>query len=249
MLHDWPERQGWNEVEQADQQDDADEHPDKLRELIAIWWSEAEKNNVLPLDNSPFDRMFGEERPEHGGRRRYVYYPFAGPVTEEAAVNVRNRSHRITAEVEVPEGGAEGILLAQGSVLGGYVFFVLGGRVHYVHNFVGLEEHRITSSTELTPGPHTVAFQFDKTGEHQGRGSLFVDGDEVGAGDIPRFTPARFSITDAGLSCGYDWAMPVVDDYRAPFRFTGKLHTVTIDLSGDLIKDHEAETRIAMARQ
>jgi arylsulfatase len=229
--------------------DVAAEHPDKLRELVARWWSEAERNHVLPLDNSPFDRIFGDDRPGIDGRRRYVYYPFAGPVTEEAAVNVRNRSHRITAEVEVPEGGAEGILLAQGSVLGGYVFFVLGGRLQYVHNFVGLEEHRITSSTELTPGPHTVAFRFDKTGEHQGRGTLLVDGDEVGTGDIPRFTPARFSITDAGLSCGYDWAMPVVDDYRAPFRFTGRLHRVVVDVDGQPFVDAEAEADLALRAQ
>src|SRR5438876_1127639 len=109
--------------------DVAAEHPDKLRELVARWWSEAESNLVLPLDNSPFDRIFGDDRPGIDGRRRYVYYPFAGPVTEEAAVNVRNRSHRITAEVEVPQGGAEGILLAQGTVLGVYVLFVLGGQL------------------------------------------------------------------------------------------------------------------------
>src|SRR5262249_34404869 len=159
-------------------------------------WSEAEKNRVLPLDNAPFDRVFGEDRPGHDGRRRYTYYPFAGPVTEEAAVNVRNRSHRISAEVEIPEGGAEGILLAQGSILGGYVFFVRGGRLHYVHNFVGLEEHRLTSAADLTPGRHTLEFRFDKTDEHQGRCRLLVDGEAVAVGDIPRFTPTRFSITD-----------------------------------------------------
>ena len=121
--------------------------------------------------------------------------------------------------------------------------------MRYVHNFVGLEEHRITSWTELAPGPHTVAFRFDKTGEHQGRGILLVDGDEVGAGDIPRFTPARFSITDAGLSCGYDWAMPVVDDYRAPFRFTGRLHRVIVDVDGQPFVDAEAEADLALRAQ
>jgi arylsulfatase A-like enzyme len=229
--------------------DVAAEHPEKLRDLVARWWAEAEMNNVLPLDNAPFDRIFGDDRPGIDGRRRYVYYPFAGPVTEEAAVNVRNRSHRITAELVVPDGGAEGILLAQGSVLGGYVLFVLGGRLQYVHNFVGVEEHRITSSSELTPGPHTVSFHFDKTGEHRGRGTLLVDGDEVGARDIPRFTPSRFSITDAGLCCGYDWAMPVVDDYRAPFRFTGRLHRVIVDVDGQPFVDDEAEADLALRAQ
>ncbi|HYU38232.1 MAG TPA: arylsulfatase [Acidimicrobiia bacterium] len=227
----------------------AAKHPDKLRDLVELWWSEAEKNRVLPLDNMPFDRIFGEDRPGHDGRRRYVYYPFAGPVTEEAAVNVRNRSHRITADVEVPDGGAEGILLAQGSILGGYAFYVLDGRLHYVHNFVGLEEHRLMSSVEVAPGRHTLEFRFDKTDEHQGRGGLLVDGETVAAGDIPRFTPTRFSITDAGLCCGYHLGMPVVDDYRSPFRFTGRLHRVIVDVDGQPFVDDAAEADLALRAQ
>jgi arylsulfatase len=227
----------------------AAEHPEKLRDLVARWWSEAEDNHVLPLDNAPFGRVFGEERPQHPARRRYVYYPFAGPVTEEAAVNVRNRSHRITADVEIPDGGAEGVLLAQGSMLGGYVLFVLGGRLHYVHNFVGLEHHRLSSTVELGSGRHTLEFRFDKTGEHRGRGALRVDGAEVATGDIPRFTPTRFSITDDGLCCGYDLGMPVVDDYRAPFRFTGRLHRVIVDVDGQPFVDPEAEADVALRTQ
>ena len=227
----------------------AAEHPDTLRELIALWWSEAERNNVLPLDNAPFDRVFGEERPGHAGRRRYVYYPFAGPVTEEAAVNVRNRSHRIAAEVDIPEGGAEGVLLAQGSILGGYVLFVLRGRLHYAHNFVGFEQHRLTSAGELASGSHTLEFRFDKTGEHQGHGSLVVDGETVATGDIPRFTPTRFSITDDGLTCGYDLGMPVVDDYQAPFRFTGVLRRVIVDVDGEPFTDPAAEADLSLRSQ
>jgi arylsulfatase A-like enzyme len=236
-------------VDASECHDLADEHPDTLRELISLWWSEAERNNVLPLDNSPFDRVFGEERPEHAARRRYVYYPLAGPVPEEAAVNVRNRSHRITAEVDVPEGGAEGILLAQGSALGGYVLFVLDGRLHYAHNFVGFEQHRLTSAVELTPGAHKLQFRFDKTGEHQGHGSLVVDGETLATGDIPRFTPTRFSITDDGLTCGYDLGMPVVDDYQAPFRFTGRLHRVIVDVDGQPFTDPAAEADLALRAQ
>jgi arylsulfatase len=227
----------------------AAEQPEKLRDLVALWWREAEANLVLPLDNAPFDRIFGEDRPGQSPRKRYVYYPFAGPVTEEAAVNVRNRSHRVAAEVEIPEGGAQGILLTQGSMTGGWVLFVRHGRLQYVHNFVGLEEHRITASAELTPGGHTLEFRFDKTGEHQGRGTLLVDGGEVGAGDIPHFTPTRFSITDDGLTCGYDLGMPVVDDYRVPFRFTGRLHRVTVDVDGDPFVDPAAEADLSLRAQ
>jgi arylsulfatase A-like enzyme len=237
------------DVDPSECHDLAAEHPHKLRDLVARWWREAEKNNVLPLDNAPFDRVFGEERPAHEGRRRYVYYPIAGPVTEEAAVNVRNRSHRITADVEIPEEGAEGILLAQGSILGGYALFVLDGRLSYVHNFVGLELHRLASETELTPGPHTLEFRFDKTGEHQGNGLLLLDGETVATGYIPRFTPTRFSITDAGLCCGYHIGMPVVDDYRAPFPFTGLLHRVTVDVAGEPFVDDAAEADLALRTQ
>jgi arylsulfatase len=236
-------------VDASECHDLAEEHPDLLRELISLWWSEAERNNVLPLDSAPFDRVFGEERPEHAGRRRYVYYPFAGPVPEEAAVNVRNRSHRITAQVDVPDDGAEGVLLAQGSILGGYVLFVLDGRLHYVHNFVGFEQHRLTSAAELDPGARALQFRFDKTGEHRGLGTLAVDGETVATGDIPRFTPTRFSITDDGLTCGYDLGMPVVDDYRSPFRFTGRLHRVTVDVDGEPFTDPVAEADLSLRAQ
>jgi arylsulfatase A-like enzyme len=237
------------DVDPCECHDLAAEHPHTLRDLVALWWSEAEKNNVLPLDNAPFDRIFGEDRPGHDGRRRYVYYPIAGPVTEEAAVNVRNRSHRITADVDIPEQGADGILLAQGSILGGYALFVRGGRLVYVHNFVGLEQHRLTAETELRPGAHTLEFRFDKTGEHQGRGLLLVDGETVASGEIPRFTPTRFSITDAGLCCGYHIGMPVIDDYRAPFPFTGLLHRVIVDVAGEPFVDTAAEADLALRAQ
>ena len=140
-------------------------------------------------------------------------------------------------------------LLAQGSILGGYMLFVRHGLLHYAHNFVGLEEHRITASAELTSGPHTLAFRFEKTGEHQGRGTLLVDGDEVGAGEIPRFTPTRFSITDDGLTCGYALGMPVVDDYQAPFRFTGRLHRVVVEVDGDPFVDPAAEADLSLRAQ
>jgi arylsulfatase A-like enzyme len=223
--------------------------PERLHRLIERWWQEAERYRVLPLDNAPFDAVFGEERPGHEGRRRYAYYPCAGPVTEEAAVNVRNRTHTITAEVVIPDGGVEGILLAQGSVFGGFVLFVRHGLLHYVHNFVGMEEHRITSNVELSPGEHTLGFRFDKTGEHRGRGTLLLDGAPVGEGEIPHFTPTRFSITGEGLCCGYDLGMPVVDDYRPPFRFTGTLRRVVVEVEGPPFTDPVVEADLSLRTQ
>ncbi len=227
----------------------AAERPDVLRELVERWWIEAARNNVLPLDSAPFDNLFGEDRPRHPPRRRYTYYPHGGPVTEEAAVNVRNRSHTIAAEVSVPAGGAEGILLAQGSILGGYALFVRDGRLHYVHNFVGLEVHRVSSTVEMPTGDHVLAVRFTKTDEHAGKATLLVDGEPVGETVIPRFTPTRFSITGEGLCCGFDTGMPVVDDYRPPFRFTGTLHRVVVDVSGEPFVDPRAEAELSVRAQ
>jgi arylsulfatase len=227
----------------------AGQEPERLRAMIDLWWREAERYKVLPLDNAPFDRVFGEERPNHGGRNRYVYWPNTGPVTEEAAVNVRNRSHTIRAEVEVAGGGVEGILLAQGSIFGGYAFFVQDSRLQYVHNYVGLEQHRVTSSEPVPTGAHTLTFRFDKTGEHRGTGTLLFDDEPVGAGEIPHFTPTRFSITGEGLCCGHHNGMPVVMDYRPPFRFTGTLHRVVVEVHGEPYTDPEAEADLTLRSQ
>jgi arylsulfatase len=227
----------------------ATEHPEKLRELVERWWVEAARSNVLPLDNAPFERLFGEDRPGHHARDRYVYYPYGGPVTEEAAVNVRNRSHTITADVTMPDAGAEGILLAQGSILGGYALFVRDRRLHYAHNFVGLEVHGVASTVEVPAGDHTLGFRFTKTAEHAGRATLLIDGEDAGETVIPRFTPTRFSITGEGLCCGFDSGMPVVDEYRPPFRFTGKLHRVTVDVTGEPYVDPQAEAELSLRTQ
>jgi hypothetical protein len=220
-----------------------------LRELVERWWIEAARHCVLPLDNAPFDRVFGVDVAGHAARERYVYYPMTGPVTEEAAVNVRNRPHTITAEVELADADAEGMLLAQGSVLGGYAFFVRDRRLHYVHNYAGLHEYRVSSESELTPGVHTLAFRFDKTGEHRGIGTLMIDGRDDGNVEIRRFTPTRFSITGEGLCCGYDMGMPVADDYRPPFRFNGGLRRVAVDVSGEPHVDVRAEAQQSLTTQ
>ncbi len=227
----------------------AAERPDVLRELVELWWSEADRNHVLPLDNAPFEHVFAEVRPEHEPRRRYVYYPFGGPVTEEAAVNLRNRSHAITAEVSIPDGGVEGMLLAQGSILGGYALFVRDRHLHYVHNFVGLDVHRAASTVPVPTGDHRLGFRFTKTGEHAGTGTLLIDGEPVGETPIPRFTPTRFSITGEGLCCGFDTGMPVVDAYRPPFRFTGTLHRVVVEVEGDPFVDPKAEADLSVRSQ
>ena len=237
------------ETDLSECHDLAEQHPEKLRELVERWWIEAAKNQVLPLDNSPFEAIFGDGHPLVPARRRYVYYPGGGPVPEVRAPNVRNRSHTITAEVEVPEGGAQGILLAQGSLLGGYALFMREGRLHYVHNFCGLTEHRVSSGVAVPAGARALAFRFEKTGEHEGRGTLLIDGRPAGEARIAPFTRTRFSLTGDGLCCGYDRGLPVCDDYHPPFAFTGRLLRVTVEVDGEPYADPAAEAELAISAQ
>ena len=227
----------------------ARQHPERLRELIERWWREAERYQVLPLDSRALSELVLERPSEVPELQRYVYYPGAAAVPEAVAVNLRNRSHIIMATVTVPAGGAEGVLAAQGSGLGGWALYVLHGRLRYVHNFVGVEAHRVTGEVSLPPGAHTLAIRFTRTGEHRGRAELLIDGVPIGAGEIPRFTPTRFSITGAGLTVGRGMQLAVSDDYGGPFPFTGKLERVVIEVHGAPFRDPAAEAAVAIRSQ
>jgi arylsulfatase len=168
---------------------------------------------------------------------------------------VLNRPHSITASVEIPKEGAEGVLLCQGSAAGGYSLFMKDGRLHYVHNYVGRSLHRVSSREPVPPGARDLRFEFEPTGKPDlpngkgapGRLQLYVDGQLVGDAEAPVTTP--FAFNPGALTCGSNPGSPVTPDYPSPFRFTGTLHTVTVDVSGDLIIDSEIEMRLAMARQ
>jgi arylsulfatase len=141
------------------------------------------------------------------------------------------------------------VLVAQGSLLGGWTLFVQGGRLRYVHNFLGLRQHRVDAEVDLEAGARTLGFRFTKTGEHQGTGALLVDGRVVAEGEIRGFTPIRFSLTGAGLTCGYDDGLAVVEDYRAPFRFSGTLRRVVVDVEGSPYLDPEGEADVKIATE
>jgi arylsulfatase len=168
---------------------------------------------------------------------------------------VLNRPHSITADAEIPDGGAEGVLICQGSIAGGWTFYVRDGRLHYAHNYVGRSISRVSATDPLPVGRHQLRFEFEPTGKPdfaEGKGTpglaqLYVDGQLIANGEFPVTTPIAFN--PGGLTCGANPGSAIVTDYRAPFPFTGTLHTVTIDLSGDLITDTESEMRMAMARQ
>src|SRR5262245_38652078 len=227
----------------------ADAEPEKLQELIDLWWKQDEQYQVMPLDNRPGVAIM--EPPPTGlpERSRYEYRPHGGMIPEAVCVDVKRRSHTITAHVDIASGETpNGVLVAMGTVLGGYTLFVDDGCLHYVHNLVGRREDHIASSTPIPAGRHELAFEYrcdDPWGG--GHGTLSIDGAAVGEGDIKRFTPIRWSITGAGLTCGYDGVSAVTSRYKSPNRYTGHLEKVVIEVADAPEVDPATTFRTAMA--
>jgi arylsulfatase len=238
----------------------AGEHRDTLIEMIALWYAEAGKYNVFPLDSRGTAR-FADQRPQLTRERKsYVYYPHTQAVPENVAVKVLNRAHSITAEVEVPRGGAEGVLLCHGGNTGGYSLFVKDGKLHYVHNYVGVEEYHLESSIPVPEGRCELRFEFDPTGPPDiargkgaaGRAQLYINSKLAGQVDIPVTVPLVLAL-GGGLVCGRNPGSPVSRLYGPPFAFSGTIVKVTVDVSGKMIQDTEEEMKALakahMARQ
>jgi arylsulfatase len=236
----------------SESRDLAGERPEKLRELQDLWWIEAAKYDVLPLDARSVGRALGRPRPG-ARRRRFVYYPGGGSVELIASVNVKNRPHSITADVEIPPGGAEGVLLANGGRFGGFSLYVRDGRLRYAYNYLGRDVHHIVAQESVPAGRSLLAFSFEKTGPQPfgagGIGRLYIDGRVVAELEIPRTIPFLAGLADA-LQCGYDGGAPVTPEYASPFRFTGTLHRVVVELGGhEPPRDLAQEAEIALSRQ
>ena len=185
-----------------------------------------------------------------------TYYPHTQAVPEGVCAKVLNRPYSITADVEIPKGGAEGVLLSAGTVQGGYTFYVKDGKLRYAYNYVGSNLYRIESNTEIPEGRHKLGFEFELTGKPDiphgkgapGLGKLYIDGKLAGQGEIPLTMPLALGL-GSGIIAGADSGAPVTPDYRPPFEFTGTLYSVTVDVSGELIEDKEAAMRHVLARQ
>ncbi len=233
----------------------AAEHREKVINMIATWYVEAGKYKVLPIDGSALQRLTSERPQLAKDRTSYAYFPDTQTVPWYASVHVLNRPHSITADVEIPRGGAEGVLLCQGTGSGGYAFYVKDGKLKYVHNYVSRALYEVVSVEPVPEGRHQLRFEFEPTGQLDmtkgvgtpGRGQLYIDGTLVGAAEIPVTTPLLFN--PGGLTCGANPGLPVTPEYPSPFKFTGKIYNVTVDVSGDLIEDEEAELRLVMARE
>ncbi len=231
-------------------------HRAKLIELIGQWYVEAGKYNVMPVDGRGTAR-FAEERPQIAkDHSSYTFYPGTQSVPANAGPRLLNRTHSITADVEIPKGGAEGVLSSYGGTDGGFTFFVKDGKLQYVHNYVARDYLHVESTETITVGSHKLRFEFEVTGPPDiangkgtpGRAQLYIDGKLVGQAAFPHTTPLSMGLT-GGFIVGADPGAPVGSYYEAPFEFTGTLHSVTFDVSGDVIEDSEAEIRMIMARQ
>lgn len=231
----------------------ADQYPEKVQELVAAWFEEAEINNALPLDDRTAMEQLTLDRPtSEPPRSRYIYYPGTSAVPEGVAVNVRGRSYKIIADVDISEG-AEGVIFAHGSRFGGHALFIQDGKLHYVYNFLGIPPEQTFVSERLTPGPHALGMEFIREGagpykESVGTTKLYVDDQVVATGDM-RAQVGKFTLCGDGLCIGFDSADAVSRSYRAPFAFTGgKILGVAVDVSDESYLDLETEARAALAR-
>ena len=217
--------------------DMAAKNPKKLKELQALFMKEAVKYNVLPLDDRSIERMDAglAGRPDlMGARTSLTLYPGMTGMMENTFLNVKNRSMTITGEVDIPQGGANGVILAQGGRFGGWSLYLKDGKLAYAYNWVGLERYTVAASDPLPAGKATIKVDFVYDGGGRGKGAtaaLLVDGKQVAKGRIAKTNAFIFSL-DEGADVGMDEDTPVTEAYQAGVksRFTGKINKVTVEV-------------------
>jgi len=229
--------------------------------MIGMWYVEAGKYDVLPIDSRGVERM-AEPRPQIASdRKKYVYYPGTQQVPVNAAPRLVNVPHSISIHASVPAGGAEGALFSMGGVDGGFVIYVKDGRLTYGYNYVAAQRFKVASDGAIPEGEHVFSVEFTPTGKPDvahGKGvpaalKLFVDGKLAGQGDLPVTIPLSLGLA-AGVCVGADAGAPVMgDEYHSPFAFTGTIRKVLVDVTGEPLEDEqaavEAYLKAAMARQ
>jgi arylsulfatase len=207
-------------------------NPEKLRELELLFYTEAARHEVLPIDNSKTARLDPAIRPSlTRGRKRFTYGDGMTRIPEGASPNLKNTSFTITADVDVEEK-ASGMIVTQGGLFGGIGLFLRDGRPVYHSNFVDIDHTEIAGRDPLPPGRHVVALRFTYDGGGIGKGgkaTLTVDGKPVAEGRIERTIPIRVTLDEA-LDVGEDTGTPVTTSYDVPFRFEGDVDRVVIDL-------------------
>lgn len=210
----------------------AKQNPEKLNELIKQFYAEAAKYNVLPLDDRKTERMNVDNRPSLTAGRKTFTYPNLLRLPEGASPDLKHKSHSITAKVEIPELGAEGMLLTQGGRFAGYGLYIRDGKLVYDYNLVGVEQYTITSESRLPSGEVTLKAIYKTDADKPFAGAtvtLFANDKKVGEGRVEKSIPNRVTL-DETLDIGFDTGTPIADGYDLPFKFTGKLSAVTIEL-------------------
>jgi arylsulfatase len=211
----------------------AETYPDKLQELQLLFYAEAARYNVLPLDHSRIARLDVSIRPSlTRGRKEFTYNGPLSRIPEAAAPDVKNKSFRISADIVVSKDGEQGVLLTHGGLSGGYALMLHDGKPVFHYNFANVAHFRVAANEALTPGKHTIEFGFTYDGGGIGKGgsgTLTVDGKEMAAGRIGHTMPSRFSL-DETFDIGEDTGTPVSEDYEVPLRFTGQIDKVVVQL-------------------
>lgn len=215
----------------------AAKNPAKLKELIALWQTEAEKHNVLPLDDRRYERAADPTRPVAAlAKKQYTFYPGTSTLHPLAAPQLLGVEHTITAHVDILKDGSEGVLASFGGEFGGWSLFLKDGKLHYVHNYLKIKDFAVSSAKAVPAGKHTLSVRFTPTGKNlkpdffTGDVVLSVDGEKVGElKDIK--TGAQYcSMNGYGLQIGRNIGTAVSHEYKAPFGFTGRLDKVIIEL-------------------
>jgi arylsulfatase A-like enzyme len=213
----------------------AAKNPAKLKELQALFLKEAVKYSVLPIDDRTLERLNPAlvGRPDlMAGRTSLTVFQGMIGMSENVFINVKNRSHTITADVEIPKNGANGVILAQAGRFGGWSLYLKGGKLTYTYNWLGLQRYTVAAPQALPAGKATIRFEFAYDGGGVGKGgtgTLFVNGKQIATGRIDRTQCCAFS-ADEGADVGADEGTPVTEAYKVPFKFTGKIGKVTVDL-------------------
>jgi arylsulfatase A-like enzyme len=222
----------------------AAQNPDKLKEMQDLFLKEAVKYQVLPLDDRMEERFIAAlvGRPDlMAGRTSQTVHQGMTGMSESVFISVKNRSHTITADVEIPKNGANGVILAQAGRFGGWSLYLKDGKPTYTYNFLGLQRYTVAAKQALPAGKATIRFEFAYDGGGIGKGgvgTILVNGKPVATGRIDRTQCCAFS-ADEGADVGADEGTPVTEAYKVPFKFTGKIAQVTIELKDMKKADHD----------
>ncbi len=229
--------------EDYSQADDlAAKYPEKLKEMQDLFLSEAEKYNVLPLDPRASDRSIGANLPRlTTGRDTFTYYEGMTRLPEGSAPDIKNRSYTVTALVDIPAGGADGTLIAQGGRFAGWSLYLKDGKLNYTHNWIQKELYTVTSTDNIPAGKSELKLEFDYDGGDIGKGGkvkLYRDSRKIGEGRVERTVPLLFSFEET-LDVGEDTGTPVSEVYGSPNKFTGKIEKITLH-----VKDYDLRLKL-----